>query len=191
MRGSPRQPHAPLAFLALAAALVACGDVQAPDSALAPEDAAARLDGPAAVEASGQFIAHLTGAEEVTADGTGVDTRAQGQATFRLSSDGSELSYRLITANIVNVRMAHIHWEEPGENGPIVVWLYPDAPPPVLIPGRSDGVLATGVITADDLVGLLAGKSLDDLVALMRAGETYVNVHTVANPGGEIRGQIR
>jgi len=31
---------------------------------------------------------------------------------------------------------------------------------------------------------------LQELLAQMRAGQTYVNVHTLANPGGEIRGQV-
>ena len=43
---------------------------------------------------------------------------------------------------------------------------------------------------ADDLVGPLEGMSISDLIRKMRAGETYVDVHTISNPGGEIRGQI-
>ena len=39
-------------------------------------------------------------------------------------------------------------------------------------------------------MGSLAGKSIADLVAKMQSGEAYVNVHTEANPNGEIRGQI-
>jgi hypothetical protein len=54
-----------------------------------------------------------------------------------------------------------------------------------------DGLLAEGTITAADLVGPLAGMSIDDLLAEMRAGNAYVNVHSEANPGGEIRGQIQ
>jgi hypothetical protein len=86
--------------------------------------------------------------------------------------------------------MAHIHLAPEGTNGPIVAWLYPSAPPAVLIPGRSDGILAVGTITEDDLVGPLAGMPLEALVAAMRAGLTYANVHTVNREGGEIRGQI-
>lgn len=183
MRGSPRSTL----FLPLAALLFACGDGQPEDAMLAPTLSEDR-GGPAVVAESNQFIAHLTGAEEVPP----VDTRAQGQAMFRLSPDGSELSYRLIAANIVDVLMAHIHNAPAGENGGVVVWLYPeDGPPPELIEGRFNGVLATGVITADDLIGDLAGGTMDDLVALMRAGGAYVNVHTSANRPGEIRGQIR
>jgi hypothetical protein len=132
------------------------------------------------------FRTHLTGAEEVPP----VDTDAQGQAIFKLSADGESLSYKLIVANIEDVLMAHIHIAPAGENGGIVVWLYPDGPPPALIEGRFQGVLATGVITADDLVGDLAGQPLSALIDLFTSGDAYVNVHTLAFPGGEIRGQV-
>jgi hypothetical protein len=130
--------------------------------------------------------AHLSGDQEVPP----ADTDATGVATFQLSGDGTELSYRLIVANIENVTQAHIHLAPAGANGPVVAWLYPEAPPAQLIPGRTSGVLATGTITADGLVGPLVGASLDDLVDAMRAGNAYVNVHTSQFPPGEIRGQI-
>jgi hypothetical protein len=132
------------------------------------------------------FRAHLSGDNEVPP----VDTLAQGQAIFKLSEDGTALHYKLIVANIENVAQAHIHLAPAGVNGGVVAWLYPSAPPPQLIPGRFDGVLAEGTITADDLVGSLAGEPLDSLIDAMRAGNTYANVHTTANPGGEVRGQI-
>jgi hypothetical protein len=135
--------------------------------------------------AARNFVAPLSGDQEVPA----ADTRARGNTTFQLREDG--LHYRLIVANIQNVSMAHIHLAPAGVNGPVAVWLYPSAPPPQLIEGRFSGVLATGVITAENLVGPLAGASLGDLLDLMRAGGTYVNVHTSQFPGGEIRGQIR
>ncbi|MEJ2554938.1 MAG: CHRD domain-containing protein [Anaerolineae bacterium] len=131
-------------------------------------------------------VAHLSGREEVGP----VETLAQGQAIFHLSKDGTELHYKLIAANIENVFMAHIHLAPADSNGPIVVWLYPAAPPSQLIEGRFDGVLAEGTITAANLMGPLAGKSLGDLVAEMEAGNTYVNVHTTQHPSGEVRGQI-
>jgi len=133
------------------------------------------------------FVAHLSGGEEVPP----ADTKATGQAKFQLSKDGTELSFRVNVANIENVTQAHIHLAPAGANGGVVVWLYPDAPPPELIPGRTQGTLAKGTITADDLVGALAGLALDDLVEEMKAGNAYVNVHTSQFPGGEIRGQIR
>jgi hypothetical protein len=132
------------------------------------------------------FRAHLSGAEQVVP----IDTRGQGQAVFQLSEDGLALHYKLIVANIEDVFMAHIHFAPAGENGAVVAWLYPAAPPPVPIPGRSDGVLAAGVITAANLVGPLEGQTMADLIEAISMGQTYVNVHTAEYPDGEIRGQI-
>lgn len=133
------------------------------------------------------FRAPLSGDEEVPP----VDTRARGLAKFQLSKDETELQYRLNVANIENLTMAHIHQGATGVNGPVVTWLYPDGPPPQLIEGRFSGVLATGTITDEDLVGPLEDESLADLLTIMRAEETYVNVHSDAFPAGEVRGQIR
>ncbi len=132
------------------------------------------------------FKAHLTGEQEVPA----ANTRATGQANFKLSKDGSELQFKLIVANIENVRMAHIHLAPSGVNGPVVVWLYPSGPPAALIEGRTNGILAEGVITESSLVGPLSGASFEDLISALEDGNAYVNVHTNAYPGGEIRGQI-
>jgi hypothetical protein len=130
------------------------------------------------------------------------DTNAQGQAFFRLSADGTALRYRLNASNIENAFMAHIHQGIPGVNGPIVVWLYPStAPVPGPVGGGRANVRVRGTITAANLVGPLAGASLDDLVELLNNGGAYVNVHTNDGvdpvntgpgdfPGGEIRGNF-
>jgi hypothetical protein len=141
----------------------------------------------AAASQTRNFVAPASGAQEVPA----ADTLARGNAVFQVSKDGTEISYKLIVANIENVTMAHIHLAPAGVNGPVVVWLYPSAPPPQLIEGRFDGILAEGVITEADLVGPLAGQPLSALIEAMAAGNTYINVHTSQYPGGEVRGQIR
>jgi hypothetical protein len=143
--------------------------------------------GTAAADSGRNFRAHLNG------DGAGVDdTLGQGQAIFQFSKDGSELYYKLIVANIEGVTMAHIHLAPEGQlNGPPVLWLIPDGPPPQAPSGRVQGVLAERTVTAADLVGPLAGSiSFDDLKAGIMAGRAYVNLHTEQNPGGEIRGDI-
>jgi hypothetical protein len=132
------------------------------------------------------FVAHANGAQEVPAN----DSRAQGQVILHLSADGTALSYKLVVANIHDVTMAHIHLAPPGANGPVAAWLYPSGPPPQPLPGRSQGVLAEGVITAANLVGPLAGATLADLVEKLEAGEAYVNIHTTQFPPGEVRGNF-
>ena len=139
---------------------------------------------PAGAAAPDHFYAHLS------QEFHNLDTVSQGQAIFRLNSDGTELSYKLIIADLDSTRMAHIHLGQAGALGPIVAWLYPGGPPPALIPGRFSGVLAEGTITSANLVGPLAGMQLSDLVTQIRNGNAYVNAHTVAFPGGEIAGQI-
>ena len=140
------------------------------------------------------FVAHLTGANEVPAH----ETRGVGQIKLQLSDDGTELRYRLISSNIDNVFMAHIHVAPAGVNGPIVAFLFGPVAPGG---GRTDGVLAHGTITAANLIGPLAGHPLSDLVAALSDGGAYANVHTNDGvpptntgpgdfPGGEIRGQI-
>jgi hypothetical protein len=140
------------------------------------------------------YRARLSGSEEVPAR----DTRAHGQAMFDLSRDSTQITFRLQVANIENVVAAHIHLAARGVNGGVVVSLYGPAAPGG---GRSNGVLATGTITAADLTGALAGQPLTALLDAMNSGNTYVNVHTNDGQGdtntgpgdfadGEIRGQI-
>jgi hypothetical protein len=129
------------------------------------------------------FHATLEGDEEVPP----VDSDAKGAAIFRTSNDGTELNYRLIVANIEDVTAAHIHLAPRGENGDIVAFLFDPEEP---TEGRTNGVLAEGTITSEDLIGPLADATLSELIDEMEAGNTYVNVHTVEHPSGEIRGQI-
>src|SRR5207244_9940230 len=56
--------------------------------------------------------------------------------------------------------------------------------------GPVNGLLASGVVTADKLNGPLFGKSVTDLSNLMKSGSAYVTVRTTPNQHGEIRGQI-
>ena len=56
--------------------------------------------------------------------------------------------------------------------------------------GPVNGLLASGVVTPDKLDGPLFGKSVTDLVNLIKSGSAYVTVRTTPNQHGEIRGQI-
>lgn len=120
-----------------------------------------------------------------------VDTTATADFKLKVASDGQSARYDLkIEDAIDDAFMAHLHLAPAGTNGPVVVWLYPhDGPPPSLIEGSFQGRLAKDVITVDDLVGPLAGD-WDGFLAALDEGSLYVNVHTVANPGGELRDQV-
>lgn len=115
---------------------------------------------------------------------------SQGVATFRLSTDGTRLDYRLEVHGVRDITMAHIHLGQPGKITTPVVWLYPPAPPPKRIPGVFDGLLAQGTITAQDLRGPLCGQPLSALIVRMKAGETFVNIHAKQSVAGEICGAI-
>jgi glucose/arabinose dehydrogenase len=131
------------------------------------------------------FRTNLSGREQVVP----LDTKAHGQAIFQLNKDGTALTFKLIVANIDNVIGAHIHLAPVGQNGPIVLPLLGN--PFIADPGQTvNGTLVEGTATAADISGPLAGD-LDALIAAMKAGNTYVNVHTVEFRPGEIRGQIR
>lgn len=158
--------HAVVLLIALGVGLAGCSKSSAPSSM--------------------KFTATLSGGEEVPP----VTTQATGEAVFLLSSSGKELNYKLTVQNLDSVTMAHLHMAPKGQNGDIVVWLYPNAPPPKPIDHVVSGTLAEGSIDASRLMGPLQGKQVSDLVEKIKAGEIYVNVHTRQHPEGELRGQV-
>ncbi|WP_396611683.1 CHRD domain-containing protein [Haloferax sp. S1W] len=129
---------------------------------------------------SGNFRAHLRGDEEVPP----VETKAQGQAIVSFDDDISALSYKLIVANIEDVVAAHIHCAPEGVNGPVGVTLFEGGPV------SKSGVLAEGTVTEPDAGNGCGWESLEDVFDAIERGEAYVNVHTLANLPGEIRGQL-
>ena len=133
--------------------------------------------------AAHSFKAKLSGEEETP---MAVKTKAAGEADFKLSKDGKELTYILKVKGIENATAAHIHAGKKGEEGAPVVGLFKGPKE-----GKFSGILAKGTITDKDLVGPLAGKTVEDLDKMIKDGDAYVNVHTKQVPGGEIRGQLR
>lgn len=163
---------------------------------------------------------HLSGDQEVFTPSvpggpTPADSNAQGQAIFQIAEDQLSFDYKLIASNIENITQAHIHCGPATSNGPIIVWLYPGPESTAALPGgagRHDGILAEGtVVSGRPLHVRPAANSaacpggvatFADVLAKIRAGNAYVNVHTndgVAPtntgpgdfPGGEIRGQFK
>lgn len=117
----------------------------------------------------------MTGAQEVPA----VVTTATGQGTAVISADGSTITYIVTYSGLSGtVNASHIHTGAAGVAGGVILPLTPG-------PSPMSGTLTAANFTASGSVTTFA-----QAVAAIRAGTTYFNLHTTANPGGEIRGQI-
>ena len=142
----------------------------------------------------------LTGYEEVPS----VSTTGNGTFNARISNDESRIDWELTYSDLEGaIQQAHIHIGNKGVNGGITVFLctnlgngpvgiQPCPAPPATISGTilaadvSPNIPATAAARTQ---GLNTGE-IDELIAAMRAGATYVNVHSTLWPGGEIRSQI-
>jgi CHRD domain len=142
----------------------------------------------------------LTGYEEVPS----VSTTGNGNFSARISNDESRIDWELTYSDLEGtIQQAHIHIGNVGVNGGISVFLctnlgngpagiQPCPAPPATISGT---ILAADV--SPNIPATLAARNqglntgeIDELVRAIRAGATYVNVHSTTWPGGEIRSQI-
>ncbi|GFO67663.1 CHRD domain-containing protein [Geomonas limicola] len=134
---------------------------------------------PASAEKN-RYATVLDGQQEVPP----VKTQATGDLKLNLYE--GELSFELTVTNLTSPVAAHLYRGKRGENGPPIAGLFGG---PAKVGGFS-GVLAEWTITEENLLGELQGKKVADLVRLIRAGKTYINIITGTFPDGEIRGQI-
>jgi glucose/arabinose dehydrogenase len=134
-------------------------------------------------EGGDEFGAIMTGSEEVPA----VTTGAGAVAFFRLNIDGT-LSFELrATSAIQAARQAHIHLGARNQNGPVVLFLY----------GLTDGedfqagdLISSGTVSDADVIARPGfTPTIAALAERIRQGRAYANLHTIAHPGGEVRGQ--
>ena len=117
----------------------------------------------------------LSGAQETPA----VVTTAAGQGTVVISADGSTITYLVTYSGLSgSVAAAHIHTGAAGIAGGVILPLT-TGPSPM-----------TGTLTAANFAASGSVTTFAQAVAAIRAGTTYFNLHTAANPGGELRGQI-
>jgi len=131
------------------------------------------------------FRSGLTGSQQ----NPGVTTNAFGMATVRLIDNGTAISFRVIVCDITNVTASHIHVGAAGTNGPVII---PFVHGVLFSSAHGCKTLAEGTRTVSDLNTKASPMimSWNDFVKALLAGNTYINVHTTANPGGEIRGQL-
>ena len=137
----------------------------------------------AAAHAGDKFRANLSGNEEVPR----VTTDTSGDFRFDFDDFEGTGSYRLKVRDGVRVTQAHIHCAPVGENGSVIIFLAGFHNPGWDVDGKW---IDNATVTDANIVNPACGATLADIVESMRDGDTYVNVHTVANSGGEVRGQI-
>lgn len=114
---------------------------------------------------------------------------SEGSAKFKVNLNNDEIEFKVKVKDASKVTQAHLHCGAVDEAGPIVAYLFGE------IPGGFDvdGKLADFTLTADNIVANACTPvitTMDDLVTAIGDGNIYVNVHTVANPNGELRGQL-
>ena len=92
----------------------------------------------------------------------------------------------------MNITQAHLHCGSAGNNGPVVAFLF--AMPGMLENEDVDGSLSSGMLMFEDLIQEAdCGNEANNIASLydgIKAGAIYLNVHSVANPAGEVRGQL-
>jgi hypothetical protein len=130
-----------------------------------------------------------------------IKTTATGTVELRLSADGKKVNYKVTLDKLLNPSQADLHFGNASQNGQVVAKLWPQGNAAARR-GEFTGVLVEGSFDASDLVGPMTGSPMSDLLDEIRAGNTYVNVHTYdgmdppySGPGdyriGEIRGQLK
>ena len=128
------------------------------------------------------FTAQLHGGNELPP----VVTGSAGTATISLNTATSVITYRVDVFNMpVGTTAGHFHVGAAGVAGPTVINF--------TIPANiSNDFAVVGTASATDLnVRAAQGiNSWEDLIQALVLGNLYVNIHSTANPGGEIRGQV-
>jgi hypothetical protein len=114
---------------------------------------------------AGDVKVMLSGAEEVPV----VTTAAKGSGTITVKDDKT-VSGSVKTEGLMGLA-AHIHAAPAGKNGPPIITLTKK--------GDNEWAVPDGA------------KLSDEQYAAFKSGGLYVNVHTAANKGGEIRGQLK
>jgi hypothetical protein len=129
------------------------------------------------------FTANLHGGNEVP----GVVTGSVGTATVTWNTVTRAGTYRVDVYNMpVGTTASHIHAGAAGVGGPVVINFAVPAG------GISNDFALSGTFACSDVVPRAAQgiNSCEDFEQALLLDNTYVNVHSTANPGGEIRGQL-
>jgi CHRD domain len=140
--------------------------------------------------------ARLKGYDEIPA---ALSTTGSGRFKASLDRASGSLHYELSYSGLEgNVTMAHLHFGRRGVNGGIMVWLCQTATnpdPSGVAPSCPASGSVHGMIQSSSVIGPagqgIAPGEFAELLAAIRAGAVYANVHSSKYPGGEIRGQVK
>ena len=136
----------------------------------------------------------LTGYQEVPA----LSTTGHGTFEARVNDAGTAFDWKLTFGDLTgNVTQAHIHFGQLSVNGGISIWLCGTASnpgPAGTAACPTPGGTVTGTATAATVVGPagqgIAAGEFNEILAAIRAGKAYANVHSTVYTGGEIRAQL-
>jgi hypothetical protein len=133
---------------------------------------------PATALAAESFTADLTVDAEVPP--VAAASEGSGSAEVTISDDGSEVTYNVSYQGLTGeATAAHIHFGAPGVAGGVMLPLA-HGPSPF-----------GGTLTEADFTPVEGGpQSYAEALDAIRDGNAYINIHTEANPPGEIRGQL-
>jgi hypothetical protein len=134
-------------------------------------------------------------ADDLTGYQENPDVSSTGTGSFEatIDDDAQTITYELTFSALEGgaPSASHIHFGKRAVNGGVSAFLCGGGDKPVC---PAMGGTVTGVIDAADVIGPagqgIAAGQFAELVAAMRAGHTYANIHTPTWPGGEIRAQI-
>ena len=125
---------------------------------------------------------------------------SSGTASFEARIDNGEaaVDWQLSYAGTEStVTQSHIHLGATATNGPVIVFLCSNlgngpagTQPCPAAPATISGTFTAADVTAGGAGVGLEANNLAELIAAIRAGATYANLHTTGRPGGEVRGQI-
>jgi hypothetical protein len=137
----------------------------------------------------------LTGYQEATPAGNASDGSGTFEATIDEDANPPTISYTLTYVGLSGPALfSHIHFGNRYDSGGIAAFLCGGGSKQPCPAGTTSEATVTGTITPADVIGPTAqgigAGDFQKLVDAMRAGVTYVNVHTPKFPAGEIRGQI-
>ncbi|HEU4994603.1 MAG TPA: CHRD domain-containing protein [Gemmatimonadaceae bacterium] len=146
---------------------------------------------PNGVDDDEDFVALLTTANEIPAP-TGSSTAT---ANADLELEDRVLTVRIVvTGNLTSgVTMAHIHGPATSTTTGNIMLDFVPAMTSAINAGLRTGTILTATYDLDALPVSATGVLRVDantLIETMNSGQAYVNVHTVLNPAGELRGTI-